>query len=64
MSSRQASRMAVVVIAAVTIALPSAAAGKGHPHAPAVTELATFAHPGAPARAARAARSGRTERCT
>jgi sugar lactone lactonase YvrE len=46
MGSRQASRMAVVVIAAVTIALPSAAAGKRHPHAPAVTELATFAAPG------------------
>ena len=46
MSSRQASRMAVVVIAAVTIALPSVAAGKGHRHAPKVTELATFAAPG------------------
>jgi sugar lactone lactonase YvrE len=47
MSSRQASRMAVVVIAAVTIALPSAAAGKGHhPNVPAVSELATFAAPG------------------
>jgi sugar lactone lactonase YvrE len=38
--------MAVVVIAAVMIALPSAAAGKRHPHAPTVTELATFAAPG------------------
>ena len=46
MGFRQASRMAVVVIAAVTIAFPSAAAGKRHPHAPAVTELATFAAPG------------------
>jgi hypothetical protein len=46
MSTRLASRMAVVVMAAVTIALPSAAAGKRHPHAPAVTELATFAAPG------------------
>ncbi len=46
MGTRLASRMAVVVIAAVTIALPSAAAGKRHPHAPAVTELATFAAPG------------------
>jgi hypothetical protein len=36
----QASRMAAVAIAAVTIALPSAAAGKGHhPHARAVSEL-------------------------
>ena len=43
MDSRQASRMAVVVIAAVTIAFPSAAAGNRHPHSPAVTELATFA---------------------
>ena len=43
MGARQASRMAVAVIAAVTIAFPSAAAGKPHPHAPAVTELATFA---------------------
>ena len=43
MDSRQASRMAVVVIAAVTIAFPSAAAGNRRPHAPAVTELATFA---------------------
>jgi hypothetical protein len=42
MGSRQASRMAVVVIAALTIAFPSAAAGNRHPHAPAVTELATF----------------------
>jgi sugar lactone lactonase YvrE len=46
MGSRQASRMAVVVIAAVTIALPSAAAGKRHPPAPRVTEFATFAAPG------------------
>jgi sugar lactone lactonase YvrE len=46
MGSRQASRMGVVIIAAVTIALPSAAAGKRHPHPPAVTELATFAAPG------------------
>ena len=46
MGSRQASRMAVVVIAVVTIAFPSAAAGKRPPHAPAVTELATFAAPG------------------
>jgi hypothetical protein len=46
MSSRRASRMAVVVIAAVTMALPSAAAGKRHPQAPAVTELVTFAAPG------------------
>src|SRR4051812_32985972 len=46
MGSRQASRMAVVLIAAVTMALPSAAAGKRHPHGPAVTELATFAAPG------------------
>jgi hypothetical protein len=46
MGSRQASRMAVMVIAAVTIALPSAAVGKWHPHAPTVTELATFAAPG------------------
>ena len=43
MGFRQASRMAAVVIAAMTIALPSAAAGKKHPHAPAVTEFATFA---------------------
>jgi hypothetical protein len=46
MGSRLASRLAVVVVAAVTIAFPSAAAGKHHPHAPAVTELATFAAPG------------------
>ena len=46
MGIRLASRMAVVVIAAVTIAFPSAAAGKRHPHAPAVTELATFAATG------------------
>jgi hypothetical protein len=45
MGSRQASRMAVVLIAAVTIAFPSAAAGKRHPPAPAVSELATFAAP-------------------
>jgi hypothetical protein len=38
--------MAVVVIAAVTVALPSAAAGERHPRAPAVTELITFAAPG------------------
>jgi hypothetical protein len=43
MGSRQASTIAVVVIAAVTIAFPSAAAGKRHPRAPAVTEFATFA---------------------
>ncbi len=42
----QASKMAVVVIAAVVAALPSAAAAKWHPHAAAVTELATFAAPG------------------
>ena len=35
----------MVVIAAVTIAFPSAAAGKRHSHAPVVTELATFAAP-------------------
>jgi hypothetical protein len=46
MGTRLASRMAVVLIAAVTIALPSAATGKRHPHAPVVTELATFAAPG------------------
>jgi sugar lactone lactonase YvrE len=47
MGSRQASRMAVVVvIAAMTIALPSAAAAERHSHSPAVTELATFAAPG------------------
>lgn len=46
MGTRLASRMAVVVIAAVTVAFPSAAAGKRHPHAPAITELATFAAPG------------------
>jgi sugar lactone lactonase YvrE len=46
MGSRQASRLAVMVIAALTIAFPSAAAGKRHPHGPAVTELATFAAPG------------------
>src|SRR5829696_1583219 len=46
MGSRQASMIAAVVIAAVTIALPSAAAGKRHPHALAVSELATFAAPG------------------
>jgi len=38
--------MAVVMIAALTIAFPSAAASKSHPHAPAVTELVTFAAPG------------------
>jgi sugar lactone lactonase YvrE len=43
MRLKQASRMAVVLIAAVTLALPSAAAAKRHPRAPAVTELATFA---------------------
>ena len=43
MGTRLASRMAVVVIAAVTIGLPSAAVGS---HAVAVTELATFAAPG------------------
>jgi sugar lactone lactonase YvrE len=42
----QASKMAVVVIAAVVAALPSAAAAKSRPHAAAVTELATFAAPG------------------
>ena len=46
MGSRQASRMAVVLIAAVTIALPSVAAGRPHRHAPTVTELVTFAAPG------------------
>jgi sugar lactone lactonase YvrE len=46
MGSRQASRMAVVVIAVVTMAFPAAAAGKRHSHAPVVTELATFAAPG------------------
>ena len=46
MAYQVASRMAVLLIAAVTIALPSAAAGKQHPDAPAVTELATFAAPG------------------
>ena len=46
MGFRLASRMAVVVIAAVTIALPSAAAGRRPPQAPVVTELATFAAPG------------------
>ena len=46
MGIRLASSMAVVGIAAVTIAFPSAAAGKRHPPAPAVTELATFAAPG------------------
>ena len=45
MGSRQASRMAVLIIAAVTMAFPSAAAGKRHPPAPAVTELATFTAP-------------------
>jgi sugar lactone lactonase YvrE len=47
MKFSQTSRIAAVVIAAVTIALPSAAAAKGH-HllAPAVSELATFAAPG------------------
>jgi hypothetical protein len=38
--------MAVVVSAALTIALPSAAAAKRHSHAAVVTELATFAAPG------------------
>jgi sugar lactone lactonase YvrE len=46
MGFRQASRMAVVAIAALMIALPSAAAAKRHPSAPAVTEFATFAAPG------------------
>jgi hypothetical protein len=46
MGARLASRMAVVVIAVVAVAFPSAAAGKRHPHAPAITELATFAAPG------------------
>jgi hypothetical protein len=46
MGSRQASRIAVVAIAAVTVALPSAAAGKGRRPAARVTELATFAAPG------------------
>ena len=46
MATRLASSMAVLVIAAVTIVLPSAAAGNRHPPAPAVTELATFAAPG------------------
>jgi sugar lactone lactonase YvrE len=46
MGSRQASRVAVVVVAAVMIAFPSAAAGKRHRHAPTVTELVTFAAPG------------------
>lgn len=46
MGSRYASRMAVAVIAAVAIAFPSAASGKRHPHAPAVTELVGFAAPG------------------
>jgi sugar lactone lactonase YvrE len=46
MGFKQASRLAVVVVAALTIALPSAAAAKRHPHAAAVTELATFAAPG------------------
>jgi hypothetical protein len=46
MGSRRVSRMAVVVTAAVMIALPSGAAANRHPHAPVVTELATFAAPG------------------
>src|SRR5215212_10402445 len=46
MGFRKALRMAVALVAAVAIALPSAAAGKPHPHTPAVTELATFAAPG------------------
>jgi hypothetical protein len=46
MGARLASRMAVVVIAAVTVAFPSAAAAERHPDGHAVTELATFAAPG------------------
>ena len=42
MGSRQASRMAAAAIAAAAVAFPSTAAAR-HPHAPAVTELATFA---------------------
>jgi sugar lactone lactonase YvrE len=38
--------MAVALVAAVTIALPSAAAARPHRHAPTVTELVTFAAPG------------------
>jgi hypothetical protein len=38
--------MAVAAFAALTIALPSPAAGRPHRHAPTVTELATFAAPG------------------
>jgi hypothetical protein len=38
--------MAVAVITAVTIVFPAAAAGKRHPPAPVVAELATFAAPG------------------
>jgi hypothetical protein len=46
MNSTQASRMAVAVIAAVMMVLPSAAVAKRHPHGAAVTELVTFAAPG------------------
>jgi len=46
MGPRQGWRMAVLVIAAAMITLPSAAAAKRHPHAPTVTELTTFAAPG------------------
>ena len=40
MGSRQESRLAVVVLAVVTIAFPAAAAGNRHPHAPALANLA------------------------
>ena len=46
MGTRLASKLAMVVIAAVMIALPSAAAGMRHPHALVVSELVTFAAPG------------------
>jgi hypothetical protein len=46
MGSMQALKLAVAVIAAVTMAFPFAAAGTGHAHSSAVSELATFAAPG------------------
>ena len=48
MGSRRALTVLVTVVAAVVAAAPAAAAARHHPHAPVVTELATFAAPTCP----------------
>ena len=46
MISARALRVAAVMLAIAAIGSPSVAIAKRHPHAPVVTELATFAAPG------------------